>query len=244
MRPSSSRHIAPVGIVVALAAEARLLGSAVRRGDALTLADGTRLAVTGVGCEAAAEGARRLIAAGCRSLASWGLAGGLDPALVAGDLVLPEEVVLEGGASLVTAQAWREQVACSLEAARHPAASGKLLTSAHALETVAGKSSAFGCTQAVAVDMESFAVAQVAAAGGVPFIAVRAIVDTAADEVPSALASAADAAGAVSVGRVIARLAVRPAQLAALLRLAVRYRAATRSLRAVAASGALTASGT
>jgi adenosylhomocysteine nucleosidase len=242
MRPSSSRQIAPVGIVAALAAEARQLGPALRRGDALALADGTRLAVTGVGREAAAEGARWLVAAGCRSLASWGLAGGLDPALAAGHIVLPEEVVLDGGESLATARAWRERVARSLEAAHWPAASGKLLTSARTLETVAVKSSAFRGTRAVAVDMESFAIAQVAAAGGIPFIAVRAIVDTAADEVPPALASAADAAGAISAGRIVARLVLRPTQLPALLRLAARYRAAARSLRAVAATGALTAS--
>jgi adenosylhomocysteine nucleosidase len=242
MQTSSARRTAPVGIVAALTAEAGQLGPAVRGDAALRcLADGTRLAVTGVGCEAAAEGARRLLAAGCRSLASWGLAGGLDPSLVAGDIVLPVEVILDRGASLATAHAWRDRVARSLHGAARPVACGKLLTSARALETVAAKSIAFRGTGACAVDMESFAVAEVAAAGGLPFIAVRAIVDTAADEVPSALAAAADAAGALPIGRILARLAARPAQTGALLRLAARYRAAVRALRAVAATGALTA---
>ena len=239
---ASSEHSPSVGVVAALAAEARQLGPAARGGDGLSERPGAaRVAVTGIGSAAAAEGARRLVAAGCRSLASFGLAGALDPSLAAGAIVLPEEVVLAGGASLRTADEWRARAVRALEALDRPVACGKLLTSARALGSVAGKASAFAASGAVAVDMESFAVAQVAAASGLPFIAVRAIVDTAEDEVPPALATAADEAGELSVGRILGRLAVHPSGVAALVRLAARYRAAIRALRAVAAAGVLTA---
>jgi hypothetical protein len=81
--------------------------------------------------------------------------------------------------------------------------------------------------------MESLAVAQVAAQRGIPFIAVRVIVDTASDVLPGSVI-AASGGGAVNVRRLLAGLALAPRDLIGLLRLARRYRAATRSLNAVA----------
>jgi hypothetical protein len=59
------------------------------------------------------------------------------------------------------------------------------------------------------------------------------IVDTAADVLPQAVL-AASRAGRFSVGRLLGGLARAPSELAALIRLAQRYRAATHSLTAVA----------
>lgn len=242
MRHSTGERCgSPVGIVAALAAEARALGPAARgHGGLGVLADGTLLAVSGIGSAAAARSARALLAAGCGAIASWGLAGGLDPALDCGAIVLPEDVLLEGGASLRTEAAWRERVERSL-AAHWPVARGRLLTSGRVLGAVAQKAMAFHETRAAAVDMESFAVGEVAMAHGVPFIAVRVIVDTATDAIHPALAGAMDSAGQVSTGRLIGRILSEPTDLVALLRLARRYRAARRSLRRIARSGALTA---
>ena len=86
---------------------------------------------------------------------------------------------------------------------------------------------------AVAVDMESLSVAEVAAAHDLPFIAVRVIVDTAADMLPRAI-MAASRGGHLNIPRLIGGLAAAPLELIALIRLAQRYRAATRSLAAVA----------
>jgi adenosylhomocysteine nucleosidase len=87
------------------------------------------------------------------------------------------------------------------------------------------------------VDMESLAVAQVARVHGLPFIAIRVIVDSAADNLPRAVAAAADQSGQLSIWRLLGALARTPADLAPLMRLGSRYRAASRSLNAVAAAG-------
>jgi adenosylhomocysteine nucleosidase len=231
-----------LGIVVALAAESRPLGAARRRGPGpTTLADGTLLALSGIGPVSAAEGARRLVQSGARALISWGVAGGLDPKLAAGTLVLPEAVISPEGRLLPTAQAWRERVQAAL-AVRHAVCGGKLLTCREPLGSTAAKARAFHETSAVAVDMESSAVAEVAASQRLPFIAVRAIVDTAHDVVPRAALMAAGA-GSVSlrVGRLLSALAGAPSELPALVRLAGQYRAARRTLSAVARSGFLSA---
>ena len=226
-----------VGIVSALAAEARHLGPATqRRGALASLADGTLLAVSGIGSNAAARGARALIDAGATALISWGMAGGLDPALAAGTIFLPSEVISRDGAAHMTARYWRERLGAALSAHR-PVARGKLLTSPRALGSIADKAAAFRDTGAAAVDMESLAVAEVARSRQLPFIAVRVIVDTAADTLPRAVMAAACSSGRLPIGRLLASLARSPADLAALIRLLSRYRAARRSLGAVAHAG-------
>jgi adenosylhomocysteine nucleosidase len=222
-----------VGIVAALAAEARALGPAVKRsGDVGCLADGTLVAVSGMGYTAAGLAAGRLIEAGASALMSFGLAGGLDPALGAGSVVLPSEVISRAGARFVTSIAWREQLRIAI-AKHRPVAGGALLSSLDPIDAVADKAAAFRDTGAVAVDMESVGVAEVAQALGLPFVAVRVIVDTALDALPRAVV-AASRAGQVSLRRLVGGLAVAPFELVALIRLARRYRAATRSLSAVA----------
>ena len=222
-----------VGVVTALAAEARTLGRAVRRRDGLaSLGDGTLLAVGGMGGELAAAAARRLVDAGVAGLLSFGFAGGLDPSLSAGSVVCPTEIISGSGTRIATSAIWRERLRVATAAPR-PLMGGPLLTRNAPIDSVAGKALAFRDTGAVAVDMESLSVAEVAAAFGLPFIAVRVIVDTAADVLPRAVL-AANRAGSFEMGRLLGGLVRAPAELGAVIRLAQRYRAAVRSLTAVA----------
>ena len=226
------------GVVTALDAEARTLGLSRRRSDGLrALRDGTLLAVGGMGLSAADSAARRLVQAGASSLVSWGMAGGLDPALPAGTLCIPGTVVSRDGESFATDLHWRELLVAAI-AARRVVASGRLFSSAVPIEDAAGKAAAFERTGAAVVDMESMAIARVAAAHGMPFVVVRAIVDTATDVLPAAVLSATTPEG-VRMARLVLGMLRAPSELSPLLRLARRYRAATRALAAAAGSGAL-----
>ena len=248
-----------VGIVVALAIEARTLAHRAPAADELVLLpSGALLAMSGMGLEAAEHDARALIDAGCTALASWGLAGALDPRLSPGTIVIPEVLALEGAPELNASSAWRLQALELLDrrarvvdaegtagrtAGRSgvpmPAAvGGRLLTSRKALARAAEKRNAFLTSGAVAVDMESYALAAVAAARGLPFIAVRAIVDAAADEVPPMLLDLAGPDGRLAIGRLAARILGSPRNFGALLGLGRRFRVARRSLRAAAGAGA------
>jgi multidrug resistance efflux pump len=82
--------------------------------------------------------------------------------------------------------------------------------------------------------MESAAVAAIASHHNLPFIAVRVIVDTAADTLPRAVVDASRA-GRVQIGSLMAGLIVAPGEIGALIRLVQRYRIAIRSLRAISA---------
>jgi adenosylhomocysteine nucleosidase len=230
-----------LGIVSALTAESRLLGASNRRDQTLSaLADGTLLVVTGMGRAAAERGAQRLVAEGARALMSFGLAGGLDPALVAGTLLLPEEVISPGDGVLPAAREWRERLSGAV-AASCTVCGGKLLTCLEPIASPADKAIAFRQSAAVAVDLESYAVAAVAARHGLPFLAVRAIADTARDGLPRSLTVVAAGAADVPVGRLLGALVRAPGDVPGFIRLVRRYSAARRALKIVARSGALAA---
>ncbi len=228
-----------VGVVAALSMEARTLGPAVRRADGLCcVAGGSLMVLSGMGYAAAAVGARNLVDAGACALLSFGLAGGLDPRLSAGAVVIPSEVISHGGSRFTTSRDWRENLSAAVRA-HGPVVNGDLLSSLQAIDTLTAKSAAFHDTGAVAVDMESLAVAEVAAGRNLPFAALRVIVDTASDVLPSCVV-AASREGQVRIGRLIGGLALAPADLVGLIRLARRYRTAVRSLAAAARATRLT----
>lgn len=230
------------GVVAALLAEARTLGPRLRRSDGLfSLDDGSLVAVSGMGGVAAATAAAALVHAGCGALVSWGMAGGLDPALRAGTICLPSVIVARDGAAVGTTLHWRESLTAAIAGGR-AVVGGKLLSSDHAIANVAAKADAFRSTGAVAVDMESLAVAGVAARHELPFVAVRVIVDAAGDVVPPVVL-ASSVAGRVAVARLLLGMMRSPREIPPLLRLAQRYRAATEALAVVARTGALVPSG-
>jgi len=227
-----------VGVVAALAMELRALGPATGGDGGLTSrVDGSLLAVSGIGGAAAAHAARALIDRGATALASWGLAGGLDPALRAGTVCLPKQVIEADGSTFPTAPAWRAYLR-ELIVLQCPVSEGGLLTQSRIIDTVAGKAAAFRETGAVSVDMESGAIARVAADHGLPFVAVRVIVDTARDVLPRAIVQSS-AGGPLRIWRLFAALALAPGDLAAVLRLSQRFRAASSSLAIIARAGSL-----
>jgi adenosylhomocysteine nucleosidase len=197
------------------------------------LGEGSLLALSGIGRAAATAAAQALVDAGVSSLMTFGMAGGLDPKLKPGSVVIPGELLLTDGGRYATSRAWREQVAAAISPLC-AVSEGNLLTSTHAIETPADKAAAFRDTGAAAVDMESAAVAEIAAKHNLPFIAVRVIVDTAADVLPRAVV-AASLLGRVRFLRLIGGLILAPREIVALIRLAQRYRIAMRSLHAIGA---------
>lgn len=224
-----------VGVVCALAPEARHLGRARRRGALSVLDDGSLLAISGMGLAAARTGALALVEAGAKALVSFGVAGGLDPKLARGTLVLPEQILCID-AMLPTDATWRARLAYRLDS-QCPVVGGALLSSPYAVMSSDDKAELLRDHGAVAVDMESFAVAHVAEQFGLPFIAVRAIVDTANEALPRAMTAAADRNGRLQLWRLIGALAVSPSQWAPTLQLAGSFRTAGRSLSAVARVG-------
>jgi len=160
------------------------------------------------GAEAAAE---RLVTQGVRGLVSFGLAGGLDPGLHPGDVVVPT-AVLEGDHEYAVDPTLAEALG-----GRMPA---RALAGDAVLADAAAKQAAWHRTGAAIVDLESGAVARVADRHRLPFAVLRAVCDPAARGLPPAALAALGATGRIGLGRVLASLLRQPAQLPALLLLA------------------------
>jgi adenosylhomocysteine nucleosidase len=193
-----------------------------------------------MGWASAARAARNLVDDGATALVSWGTAGALDRALPNGTIVLATEVIWQRPtqSSLVrfeSAPLWRARLVHALPG-KIGMAQGPLLTSPRALATAEEKSAAFARTHALAVDMESAAVAEVAHASGRPFIAVRAIVDGAGDTLPEPLVRTLqiNAESPLQPWQLALRLLPAPAQWAPLAQLARKYRRACNALRSCA----------
>lgn len=222
-----------LGVVAALPDEAACLsGDKLRPGQRLRIGD-TVIQVSGMGEAAAKRAASELAEQGADALASWGTAGALDPLLQSGDLLLPEEV-RGTGATFPVDEAWRARLATLLDAELTVRA-GLLLHSSTAVESPAAKHELHRRTGALAVDMESAAIAAVAASRGLPVLIVRSIADTAESFLPRAALSAVDAYGRARFPALLRALCARPREIAQLIRLARAFRCALASLRRTAA---------
>ncbi|HVO46980.1 MAG TPA: hypothetical protein VMT29_11645 [Steroidobacteraceae bacterium] len=224
-----------VGILCALQTEAQHLGPVTLGGPCARLADGTLIHVSGMGPDAASQGARALVESGAAALASWGLAGALAPTLAAGDILIPEFITAGEGTTRATTADWRVRLSHALSE-QHRVMGGMLLSRPAVVRTAVEKTALFRTTGAIAVDMESLAVAAVADDQRLPFIAVRVIVDRADDALPVAVTSATDAQGRVRIWRMLTGLMAEPAQIPSLLRLSWRYRAARQVMAAAGPS--------
>jgi hopanoid-associated phosphorylase len=211
-----------IGVVTGLGAEARCLGGL----EVAVACSGGRPA------RARAE-ATRLLAEGAASLVSFGLAGGLSPAVASGDLVLADAVVLPNGERIATDLAWRSRLSALIGFTGRAPHQAAVAGSDRLLATVAAKRALFAATGALAVDMESHAVAEVAHAAGRQFLVLRAIADPAEQTLPRAATVALGPSGEVRLLAVARTLLERPAELPALLRLGGQSRRALAALRRV-----------
>lgn len=179
--------------------------------------------VVGGGTAAGAERAvAEAIRNGAAALLSVGLAGGLAPGLRPGAVLIPAAVWTHG-----------VQFACdpTLVACLGLGDAATIMGADTVVATAAEKRSLWLRTAAVAVDLESGAVARQAHSHGLPFAALRVVCDPCDRDLPPAALAALDQAGIVGLGQILASLLRQPSQLRSLLTLARDAARARRALR-------------
>lgn len=192
----TEKPICHVGLVFALGIEAgglvdRLKGVIRIEGHGFVAREGglggKRLIVleSGTGLKNAERGARALIAGHRpRWVISAGFAGGLYPNLALGDLVLINEIISADGQPLAIDVHYEPGAAD-----RDRVHVGRLLTADHIIREAAEKRLLGERYQALAVDMESAAVAKVCQAERVRLLAVRIISDPVHRDLPPEIAN-------------------------------------------------------
>jgi adenosylhomocysteine nucleosidase len=170
------------------------------------------LASTGDGAENASRGAEALLDSHrVRGVVIVGVSGALSPGLRRGRLLVGRQVLDETGIAPGPDPGWIQQVLRSTQAL--PAT---LFTSPRVLSTPESKARAFGRFPrgtVAGVDLETGAFARAAARRSIPYVALRAISDTADEALPLDFDALRDASGGVDVRRVALRALFRPALL-------------------------------
>ena len=187
--------------------------------------------------EEATAAARAMAAHGASGLVSFGVAGGLDPSLGAGVVVIASSVIGPDGEALPAHRPWVKAL-MRLDGAYD---SGAVVGSDRPVMTALDKRRLFRRYGALAVDMESHAVATVARDAGLPFAAIRAIGDPAGRTVPRAALAGLMPDGRTRALPVLAGLLRHPRDFAGIWRLAKETNRALAALRAAVEAGAIDA---
>lgn len=204
-------NLAKIGVVTGLQAEARWLGKA-----------GFMVRVGGGTPHGARQVAQALVAEGAQGLLSFGLAGGLQPGLKPGIVLVPS--------TIVTAQG---NYRCDpvLTQFLGGATSGALLAGEEIAASACDKAKLFSQFQAVAIDLESGAVAEIAAQNAVPFAVLRAVTDPAERDLPPASLVALREDGSLALGPLLKSLLRQPGQIPGLMAVGRDAKAARYALR-------------
>ncbi len=173
-----------------------------------------------------------LVEHGATALLSWGCAGALSREVHPGELLLPRSIFTEDGQTLDTDKLWHKRWTKHLSGTLtwHEdtlVESSKVILDVEEKEQLARRSGA------IAVDMESAAIGQVARQAGIPFMVIRTLADTANEALPSCIVKTMSDEKDIQIWRILPALLGQPWLWPAMIRLGLHFRAATHTLRIV-----------
>ncbi|MBK8814359.1 MAG: phosphorylase [Methylococcaceae bacterium] len=223
------------GIVIALPEElATLTSKRLKKGCIETLNDKILIICSGAGENNARLASELLVDNGVKRLISWGCAAALDSALQSGDLVLAESCIDAQQVGIeFDNKGWVSHVQSSINR-QIPIYVGKLAESKHIVETTEDKTELGKATGAIALDMESTAIAKVASLNGIPFMTIRVIADTLKMNLPKSVSYALNEQGEVVLKKLLLFLFLHPSELPGLIKLGFAFNAAKKTLKCIA----------
>lgn len=222
------------GILVALPEELHTLTKTkIKQGECITMTKNIIIILSGAGPENARIAAQTLIDQGAKQLISWGCAGAIAPYLKAGDLLIPESIYTQSQRLIATHTSWSKKIIANL-ANSTKYYTGTLLESDSVVALAYAKNRLHQSTHALAIDMESGAVARIAQEAQVPFIALRSIVDPANLDLPNAIHYAMTKSEVVSIPKLMLYLCHHPHELPRLIKLGLNFHAASKTLKHLA----------
>jgi nucleoside phosphorylase len=198
------------GLVVALPEELTTLTSKkIEKGGCLFITDRLLLAYSGAGPTNATVAAELLVAKGASRLISWGCAAALGASLKPGDLILADKLIDAENNEMAINADWHSY-ANHLLAKFVIVTPGCLGESVSIVSTSTDKKQLHFLTGAVALDMESIAIAKVAKQYTLPFLAIRVIVDPVEMNLPLAINHSLNDRGEVVLKKLLAFLFFTP----------------------------------
>jgi adenosylhomocysteine nucleosidase len=149
-------------------------------------------------------------------------------------MVLPECVIAASGESHRVTIQWHRRLYQTLSA-QYSVRTEPLVESTGFVKSPSEKRALAQQTQAIATDMESAAQARIAKEHRLPFIVVRAVVDSASTHLPQNLMQSLDSKGEISSRAFLHNVLLRPTDWFALVKLSTQFRAARKTLKETSA---------
>jgi hopanoid-associated phosphorylase len=165
-----------------------------------------------------------------RGVISFGVAGGLDPSLKTGDVVVATEV-MAGDTRWLAGLSLTEAQIASIALGRRRVVRGLLAGVEEVVSASSCKAALHSETGAAAADMESHIAAAYAAEASIPFAALRVISDPAHRALPVVARKAIKANGDLDLLRIMGSVVRNPRTLRALVSTGIDFNRALRSLR-------------
>jgi len=163
------------------------------------------------------------------AVVSVGLAGGLDPTLRSGDILIADAIV-ENSETLPTDQRFAQALTQGISACGNKVVNGALYGADAIILSVEEKARLHATTQAMAVDMESHIAAHFARRRKLPFVACRIISDPAHRALPPLVLKAITPQGDVDIKKIALGLLEAPGQIGGLIRAGLDSQAAFKRL--------------
>jgi adenosylhomocysteine nucleosidase len=222
------------GIVVALPEELTTLTSKkIDKGRCFFITDKLLVVYSGAGHVNAKSASELLVAKGANRLISWGCAAALSESLKPGDLILADELIDAGNVVMATSADWLAYAKNSL-AKFVVIQSGRLAESTSIVSSSKEKKQLHAITGAIALDMESVAVARVAKQHTLPFLTIRVIADPVNMNLPRAINYSLNDQGEMVLRKLLLFLFLHPAELPGLIKLGLHFNAAKKTLKSIA----------
>ena len=194
------------------------------------------VAYSGAGPKNAQLAAELLVANGATQLISWGCAAALSTTLKPGDLILADKLIdaeCSGDAQFCVSTSWHKYTKHILSPSV-TVHSGCLAESEKIVSSCEDKKQLRLKTDAIALDMESIAIAKVAGQNNLPFLSIRAIADPVDMDLPKSVNYAINNQGDIVISKLLFYLACHPTELPGLIKLGLYFNAAKNTLKLVA----------
>lgn len=221
------------GIIIALADEINSLTSKkIKKGDTVFISENILVCCSGAGPENAKKASQLLINKGATKLISWGCAAALNSELNPGDLIVPVKLFAENNTSFSIDSPWLQQTIKQLT--KLSPNTGLLAESHSIVANSSDKSKLHQKSNAIALDMESVAIAQTAIQNNCEALVIRCIADPASMSLPKAVSHALNKQGDVVLIKLLWFLLCHPSELPGLIKLGLHFNAAKNKLKLVA----------
>lgn len=213
-----------IGIVCGLASEAKIARRATLAGQDATIR------VSGASSERAYAAAKELVSIGADVLVSFGVAGGIERDLDPGTVIFGTSVQSPDGTISQVPQELIDRLSQSAPSTEPAAMLGKIVGVDYIVDDPAQKRLLAAQSGALAIDMESHAVAKAAIESRIAFGILRTIADPADRVIPPAAISVVGPNGRIGPYAAAKAVLARPQDLAKLIKLGRDNAAALKSL--------------